>query len=165
MVEQRPFFVYGTLLPGQPNAYLWQKEGQVLGEAVFENGRLYDMGHYPMLVEAPGMCVRGVVLAVNPEAYTAVLARLDALEGYDPENASACAYRRVLVDVVLADGRSLSAWVYMGGEQFTAGKPVVAGGDWAAHAAQNKAVLDAWWQDVDSVAGLHTLEEDESSTS
>lgn len=165
MAKQRPFFVYGTLLPGQPNAYLWQKEGWVIGEAVFENGRLHNMGHYPMLVKATGMQVRGVVLAVNPAAYTAVLARLDALEGYDPENASACAYRRVLVDVVLANGRTLAAWVYMGGEQFTAGKPVIEDGDWAAHAAKNKTVLDAWWQDVDSVAGLHTLKGDDSLAS
>ncbi|GAB4279320.1 MAG: gamma-glutamylcyclotransferase [Candidatus Promineifilaceae bacterium] len=160
MEEQRPFFVYGTLLPGQPNAHLWQKEGWVLGEAVLENGRLHDMGHYPMLVEAPGMRVQGVVLVINPEAYTAVLARLDALEGYDPANVAASAYRRVSVDVAMADGRSLSVWVYMGRAQFVAGKPVVAGGDWAAYTAKNKAVLDAWWQDVDSVAGLHTTGED-----
>jgi len=109
--------------------------------------------------------VRGVVVVIQPEAYTAVLARLDTLEGYDPANATASAYRRVLVDVVLADGRSLAAWVYIGGAHFVAGKPVIEGGDWAAHAAKNKAVLDAWWQDVDSVAGLHTLEEDDSLAS
>jgi gamma-glutamylcyclotransferase (GGCT)/AIG2-like uncharacterized protein YtfP len=54
-----PFFVYGTLLPGQPNYPLWAAAIRSEQPATLPNGRLYDMaqlglGHYPLLVEDMG---------------------------------------------------------------------------------------------------------------
>ena len=46
-----PFFVYGTLLPGQPNAHLWGDGIVAQQNATLANGRLYDLGAFPMLVE------------------------------------------------------------------------------------------------------------------
>ncbi|MCP4427555.1 MAG: gamma-glutamylcyclotransferase, partial [Chloroflexi bacterium] len=101
----RPFFVYGTLLSGQPNAVLWQRDGVSAGAALFPNGRLYDMGGYPMLVEGEGGLVKGEIVAVPDGHYTAVLARLDALEGYNPTQPQAPGYRRLARKAVLTDSR------------------------------------------------------------
>jgi gamma-glutamylcyclotransferase (GGCT)/AIG2-like uncharacterized protein YtfP len=44
-VEQLPFFVYGTLLPGQPNAHLWA--GAVVAQEVrVGNGRFQQAWVY-----------------------------------------------------------------------------------------------------------------------
>lgn len=135
METQRPFFVYGTLLPGQPNAYLW--EGLALAQmgAVLPHGRLYDLGHYPMLVAEPGHQVQGALLSMAPEAYAVVIERLDDLEGYTPDNPEACPYHRVARDVLLGNGRVVTAWVYLGHSRHTAGHPPVPAGDWAAYVA------------------------------
>ena len=48
--EQLPFFVYGTLLPGQPNDDLWGDGIAQVETAVLDDSHIYDMGYYPMLV-------------------------------------------------------------------------------------------------------------------
>ena len=93
--ELLPFFVYGTLLPGQPNAYLWGEAVAAQQTAVLPNGRLYDLGSFPMLVEEGEESVQGMLIWVRPAEYTAVVASLDELEGYDPAQPLASAYRRV----------------------------------------------------------------------
>lgn len=63
--QRLPFFVYGTLIPGQPNDHLWQGAIGSLEAAVFDNGRLYDMGFYPMLVEGRAGMVKGKLIRVD----------------------------------------------------------------------------------------------------
>jgi gamma-glutamylcyclotransferase (GGCT)/AIG2-like uncharacterized protein YtfP len=157
--EHLPFFVYGTLLPNQPNFFLWGSDIKVMESATFLGGRLYDMGYYPMLVTAVSAeKVQGMVITVDTAQYEAVLQRLDELEGYDPEQPEASGYQRRQVEVVLANGRSQQAWVYLGQSHLVADKPVVASGDWASHAAKNQPDLQEWWDAISTVAGLHNKE-------
>lgn len=160
--EKRPFFVYGTLLPGQPNAYLWGEAVVVQETAVFVGGRLYDMGSYPVLIEGGEKLVSGMVMQVAEAEYDAVLARLDVLEGCDSDTCSGEEYRRVVreVKVVSAsseqggNGRSLSAWVYLGYEKGVRGLLPIPGGDWAAYVAKTFQDSEQWWKKVASVHRL-----------
>ena len=154
--QKRPFFVYGTLLPRQPNYHLWGDCILKERAATFANGRLYDMGHYPMLVETEsGGSIKGCLIEVTDNAYESILIQLDALEGYNPRQPKASAYRRCQRPVRIADGRFVSAWVYIGQEKYVQGKPIVTGGNWEQYVAHKHGQLQAWWQHVNSVAGLH----------
>ncbi|MFF5155873.1 gamma-glutamylcyclotransferase family protein [Streptomyces sp. NPDC000348] len=130
-----PFFVYGTLRPGERNHDLFLR-GRTLRE---EPGRLrgavlYEGPGYPYAVEEPGGVVSGELVTALPEAYPGLLAELDRLEEYvpgDPRNL----YERVARDVVrTGDGTAVRAWVYVAAPAVTArlrarGKPVE-GGEW-----------------------------------
>ncbi len=151
-----PFFAYGTLLPGQPNYFLWGSDIISVESAVFPGGRLYDMGYYPMLVTAvPPEKVHGMAVTVDPAQYEAVMQRLDELEGYDPERPEEAAYQRQVVEVVLADGRSQPVWIYLGDAELVQDKPVIASGSWSAYTANIRPDLQAWWHSIRTVAGLH----------
>ncbi|MGW7298324.1 MULTISPECIES: gamma-glutamylcyclotransferase family protein [unclassified Streptomyces] len=131
-----PFFVYGTLRPGQPNhaAFL---HGRVLAEepAVLPDALLYDGPGYPYVVAEPGPSVHGELLTARPEEYDALLAVLDRLEEYrpgDPRNL----YERIERDVVLSGSRRVRAWVYVAAPRVAArlrkeGR-LIEGGDWKA---------------------------------
>lgn len=153
--EQYSFFVYGTLLPGQPNFYLWGSAIVQMEEAQFNGGRLYDMGFYPMAVAAKTALVQGMIITVTPVHYEAILQRLDELEGFDPASPADSAYQRQQVQVIVANGRFQPAWIYMGQPQFVKNKPIITDGSWAAYAAQKRARSEEWWRNVNSVAGLH----------
>jgi gamma-glutamylcyclotransferase (GGCT)/AIG2-like uncharacterized protein YtfP len=133
-VTQLPFFVYGTLRPGEPNHDLF-----LLGRTVSEvPGRLsgavlYDGPGYPYAVEEPGGVVCGELATAVPERYGPLLAALDRLEDYaegDPGNL----YERVARDVTRADGTRVRAWVYVAAPAVAArlrarGK-LIESGDW-----------------------------------
>ncbi|MCA9875410.1 MAG: gamma-glutamylcyclotransferase [Anaerolineales bacterium] len=153
-IETVPFFVYGTLLPGQPNAYLWGDGLIAEYDARLPNGRLYDCGAFPMLVEEGQEAVVGSLIIVQPEQYPAILARLDDLEGYDPEQPAASAYRRVLREVITEDGRHHNAWVYVGHAAALPGMTPIPGGDWRRYASATFADMQQWWQTVQTVHGL-----------
>jgi gamma-glutamylcyclotransferase (GGCT)/AIG2-like uncharacterized protein YtfP len=156
-IKHLPFFVYGTLLPDQPNYFLWGSDIIATESAAFPDGKLYDMGYYPMLVTAVSLNkkVQGMAVTVESAHYEAVMQRLDELEGYDPEQPEESGYQRQVVEVVLADGRSQQAWAYLGNATLVQGKPMVPNGDWAAYAAHNQPDLQEWWTAVRTVAGLH----------
>jgi gamma-glutamylcyclotransferase (GGCT)/AIG2-like uncharacterized protein YtfP len=137
---QLPFFVYGTLLPGQRNAYLWAEEAEWQVGAWLANGRLYDLGTFPILLEEGADTVRGVVFAIRPEQYDAVVTRLDFLEGYDPTQPNAGLYQRVSRAVMTDEGengRLLHAWVYIGHPPATPHMTPIPSGDWLHHTNQN----------------------------
>ncbi|MEU2422286.1 gamma-glutamylcyclotransferase family protein [Streptomyces sp. NPDC007851] len=134
-----PFFVYGTLRPGQLNhdAFL---RGRTETE---EPGRLdgtvlYDGPGYPYAVEEPGAphSVSGELATARPEAYDRLLLELDELEECVPGD-PASLYVRVERDVVrLRDGAAVRAWVYLAGPAVTErlradGRRI--GGDWLTH--------------------------------
>nr|WP_206440530.1 gamma-glutamylcyclotransferase family protein [Streptomyces scabichelini] len=134
-----PFFVYGTLRPGEPNHDLF-----LLGRTVSEvpgwlsGAALYEGPGYPYAVDEPGgAVVRGELITPVPERYGQLLLALDRLEDYapgDPENL----YERVARDVTREDGTSVSAWVYVAAPAVAArlrsrGK-LIEGGDWRARA-------------------------------
>lgn len=154
-----PFFVYGTLLPGQPNYHLW--EDALISEqpAILPNGRLYDVGHYPMLIAAEGESVKGMVIQVKAGHYEAILARLDHLEGYFPDRPEKSEYKRVQWAVDIVDGATVTAWVYLGQPGFVLSLPRVKHGDWPAHLQAKRTNSAGWWQSVTTVAGLHDSDE------
>ncbi|WP_149552983.1 gamma-glutamylcyclotransferase family protein [Streptomyces marokkonensis] len=130
-----PFFVYGTLRPGERNHDLFLR-GRTLRE---EPGRLrdatlYEGPGYPYAVEEPGGAVSGELVTALPEAYPGLLAELDRLEEYvpgGPRNLYERVAREVLRD---ADGTAVRAWVYVAAPAVAArlrarGKPVE-GGEW-----------------------------------
>ena len=153
--EQLPFFVYGTLLPKQPNYYLLDDFVISLEPAILPNGRLHDFGHYPMLIEGDERVVQGMVVTVSPEAYDTVLQQLDVLEGYDPANVASSFYLRVVRTVELGNGRCESAWVYVGRSETVKDLPIVPNGDWAKHIAHKLQDSNRWWKDIDSVSHLY----------
>jgi gamma-glutamylcyclotransferase (GGCT)/AIG2-like uncharacterized protein YtfP len=130
-----PFFVYGTLRPGQANHDLFLR-GRIRSE---EPGRLtgallYDGPGYPYAVEEPGGEVAGELVTPRSDAYAELLAVLDELEEYspgDPRNL----YERVARQVIrTADGTSVRAWVYVAAPPVairlrTRGK-LIESGDW-----------------------------------
>jgi gamma-glutamylcyclotransferase (GGCT)/AIG2-like uncharacterized protein YtfP len=152
--SNRPFFVYGTLLPGQPNYYLWGEAAVTREQALLANSRLYDMGHYPMLIEAGNEPVKGLLVRVAEIDYMAVLGRLDYLEGYNPAQPDACAYRRVQRQVRGVNGAVQTAWVYIGRPRYVAGKPAIPGGDWLTYVRATAKESHSWWADIKSVSGL-----------
>lgn len=160
--DRLPFFVYGTLLPGQPNATLWGESVIKIEVASLANACLYDMGSYPMLVEGGEAAVSGRVIQVAGGTYEAVLARLDALEGYDPQNPDGFGYRRVAREVRVENdspapgqnGRSLGvckAWVYVGQQTAVRGLMPIPDGDWIAYSAKTFQDIAQWWQDAREV--------------
>ncbi|MEU0218247.1 gamma-glutamylcyclotransferase family protein [Streptomyces sp. NPDC006265] len=133
-----PFFVYGTLRPGEVNHDLFLR-GRTRSE---EPGRLadtvlYEGPGYPYAVEEPGgAVVGGELVTALPEAYEGLLAELDRLEEYVPGDPRSL-YVRVERKVVReADGVAVRAWVYLAAPavaaRLRARGRTIAGGDWRA---------------------------------
>ncbi len=71
---------------------------------------LFDLGIYPAAVPAPGERVWGEVYAMaEPDP---VLAALDDIEGYRPDDPDRSLYARSQASVTLPDGSLEPAWVY-----------------------------------------------------
>lgn len=80
-----PFFVYGTLRPGEANHDLFLR-GRIRSE---EPGRLtgallYDGPGYPYVVEETGGEVKGELVTPWADAYAELLVALDELEEVHP---------------------------------------------------------------------------------
>ncbi|MEU0213255.1 gamma-glutamylcyclotransferase family protein [Streptomyces canus] len=130
-----PFFVYGTLRPGEANHDLFLR-GRIRSE---EPGRLpgallYDGPGYPYAVEGTGGEVMGELVTPRADAYAELLVTLDELEEYtpgDPRNL----YERVAREVTrTAGGTAVRAWVYVAAPSVAArlrarGK-LIESGDW-----------------------------------
>ena len=139
MSEEPQFlFVYGTLMSGLSCA-MGREQRERLGRearsfgAGSVQGRLYDLGSYPGLVESddPGERVMGEVLRLNAPSRT--LAELDAYEGVgagDGKHAEPDEYERVPMPARLAGGTLVSAWVYVYRGALT-GKSWIMSGAWA----------------------------------
>ncbi|MFE2941229.1 gamma-glutamylcyclotransferase family protein [Streptomyces sp. NPDC059255] len=145
-----PFFVYGTLRPGEHNHDLFLRGRTVREEpARLAGAWLYDGPGYPYAVEIPGTeagnvggrgnepVVVGELVTATHEAYGELLAVLDELEEYaapgDPRNL----YERAVRDVLRADGTTAPAWVYFAAprvaRRLRRGGRLIAGGDWIAY--------------------------------
>ena len=143
----QPFFVYGTLLPQQPNAHLWAPYAAATRPALLQGARLHDLGHYPMLVETDdSAAVHGVLLTIEPAHFDDVVRLLDRLERYNPARPDAGLYRRRRRPVLPAGGDSLNAWVYVGRLEVVQGHPLVPNGDWAAYTQGRRREMARWWR-------------------
>ncbi|MGA4842066.1 gamma-glutamylcyclotransferase family protein [Streptomyces sp. G45] len=135
MTDRLPFFVYGTLRPGEHNHAAFLR-GRVAREepAWLPGAVLYEGPGYPYAVEEPGgPPIRGELVTPHPHAYEALLAALDDLEEYTPAD-PASLYERVPRAVTRPDGTTARAWVYIAtprvATRLRATGARVAGGEW-----------------------------------
>ena len=141
-----PFFVYGTLLPNQPNYYQWQEAVVDVQPATLPNATLYDMGSYPMLIEQPESFVTGAIIEIAPDQYDAVLQRIDTLENYHPDDEAQSMYLRRTRTVIKTDGSECSAMVYIGQPQYVfALEPI--GADWVSYTRDTMTEIMRRWDE------------------
>lgn len=77
-----PFFVYGTLLPGEPNHDLFLRDRAIAEQpALLPGALLYEGPGYPYAIEGHGT-VRGTLVTAAPAVYAELLVLLDRLEEY-----------------------------------------------------------------------------------
>ncbi|MFC9031037.1 gamma-glutamylcyclotransferase family protein [Streptomyces arboris] len=122
--DELPFFVYGTLLPGEPNHDLFLR-GRTSGEraAVLPRALLYDGPGYPYAIDGHGR-VHGTLLTAAPGVYGELLGLLDHLEEYLGPSHPRNLYERVVREVELSgegargtragqEPPGTRAWVYL----------------------------------------------------
>ncbi|CAG7628503.1 gamma-glutamylcyclotransferase family protein [Actinacidiphila bryophytorum] len=129
-----PFFVYGTLLPGERNHPLLAGRTRAWTPAVLTGALLYRGPGYPFAVADPAGTgqVHGEVVEIWAAQYDAVRADLDRLETYTPGD-PANRYERVAMAVRTERGQA-EAWVYLAGpvttRELLPAAERIPGGDW-----------------------------------
>ena len=105
-----PVFFYGTLMTGFNRRLRIGIDAKLnyVGRGSIE-AMLFDLGIYPAAVPGEGRVWGELFETDEPEA---VLAALDSIEGYRPDDLAHSLYTRAQAPVTLSDGRSLEAWVY-----------------------------------------------------
>ena len=141
MLRQHAVFVYGTLRPGQSN-YRQLLAGRTVKESpAIAMGLALFGTRFPYAVPEPGGRIVGDLLTIEPNYYQDVLADLDVLEGYDPQQPENSHYLRATRPVIAT--RALpaggtwetfhTAWIYLAGPAVTtATMPRIADDDWLA---------------------------------
>jgi gamma-glutamylcyclotransferase (GGCT)/AIG2-like uncharacterized protein YtfP len=105
-------FFYGTLMTpfNRPGRQRVDGDMSFIGLGIVR-AALFDLGIYPAAVPADdGSIVRGEVYQMIDSSK--VLAALDEIEGYRPNEPEQSLYVRTLIDVSLDYGRVEKAWVY-----------------------------------------------------
>jgi len=129
------FFVYGTLMKGFCNSCFLDRFGGIHQPAT-ANGVMYGYG-VPIcdFKTKKNATIIGELVTVPEENLTAALQQVDRLEGYDEsEQKGYGGYRRILIDVTLADGTVVKAWAYSTWECKDDGyTSAIASGDWKEH--------------------------------
>ncbi|SHL03909.1 gamma-glutamylcyclotransferase family protein [Actinacidiphila paucisporea] len=134
MTDRLPFFVYGTLLPGERNHGLLTGRTRSWTPAVLPGALLFDGPGYPFAVADPAGegRVHGEAVEIAEEMYDAVVADLDRLETYVPGD-PANRYERVR-RAVRGERGEAEAWVYLAGpalgRDLLASAGPIPGGDW-----------------------------------
>jgi gamma-glutamylcyclotransferase (GGCT)/AIG2-like uncharacterized protein YtfP len=124
-------FAYGTLMTGFTRRPLLGA-GAVLEARGRIRGTLYDFGEHPGVVLTGTGWVVGELYRVPDMAHR--LPGLDRAEWCDPHNEPASLYVRRRVAVLIGDGSTREAWIYVYNGPPGRGTPV-ASGDWRAHVA------------------------------
>ncbi len=102
-------FVYGTLQRAEKRGRMWPHEPLCIESATVQ-GRLYDFGEYPGLVDGSDPIV-GELWSFEPKHMARVLEVLDEIETFNQEN-RIDRYVRRLVPVTLGDGKTHQAHAY-----------------------------------------------------
>ena len=153
MMKILPFFAYGTLIPDQPNYYLWKDNITDIKKGIIKNHQLFDMGHYPMIIHSEGNNVHGMLMYINDKNYEKVTKIIDNLEGYNPEKHGMSAYNREIRDIELENGELKKAWIYIGSEKYVKKENTVKDGNWISHISEKEGNQD-WWENIKTVEGL-----------
>lgn len=104
-------FFYGTLMSGFKRAGRQRIDRMLTLEGRgWIQAALFDLGIYPAAVPASDSRVWGEVFRATDTK--AVLAALDEIEAYRPEEPESSLYTRVELPVTFADGRVANAWAY-----------------------------------------------------
>ncbi|UQX01073.1 gamma-glutamylcyclotransferase family protein [Streptomyces sp. RerS4] len=133
-----PFFVYGTLLPGEVNHDLFLR-GRTAAEepARLPDAALYAGPGYPYAVHRPGSAIAGELITAAPGAYAELLVALDLLEEYAGPDRPDNVYDRVAREAVRPDGSRVRAWVYLAAapvaHHLARSGTEITGGDWRRH--------------------------------
>jgi gamma-glutamylcyclotransferase (GGCT)/AIG2-like uncharacterized protein YtfP len=134
-------FVYGTLLPDLAPESVRELVGRLRprGPASVP-GRLCDLGPFPgaILSDEAATGVQGQVFELPDDP--GLLAALDAYEGFDPRRPEASLFVRVGRTVTLADGGTVSCWVYVYNDN-PGDAPLIEGGDYRRWLAARKMSL------------------------
>jgi gamma-glutamylcyclotransferase (GGCT)/AIG2-like uncharacterized protein YtfP len=121
-------FVYGSLrrASGHPMAEFLTARGRFVG-AASAPGRLYHLGPYSGMVDAPaeGERVRGELYELHKPEVT--MADLDRYEGCGPEDPPPHLYERALAVATPDGGEQRSAWVYLYRGPLTGARPIPSG--------------------------------------
>lgn len=134
--DQLPFFVYGTLRPGECNHDLFLHGRTATEEPALLTGAvLYEGPGYPYAVlDAGGGTVAGELVTAAAGEYGELLAVLDHLEEYTAPGHPRNVYERVARDVLRPDGTAVRAWVYVAAPgvaaELRAKGTRIRGGDW-----------------------------------
>lgn len=104
-------FVYGTLMAGFDRR---RRAGidtrmRLLGRG-WISAALYDLGLFPAAIPAPDSRVTGELYEIVDDP--SVLAKLDEIEGYRPNEPDSSLYTRAETVVTLDSGAEDTAWVY-----------------------------------------------------
>jgi gamma-glutamylcyclotransferase (GGCT)/AIG2-like uncharacterized protein YtfP len=104
-------FFYGTLMTGfkRPGRSRIDSKLTPVGRGSI-NATLFDLGIYPAAIPSLDERVIGEVHRMSD--VDEVLAALDEIEGYRPDQPDASLYTRVETAVTLDEGRVAPAWVY-----------------------------------------------------
>jgi gamma-glutamylcyclotransferase (GGCT)/AIG2-like uncharacterized protein YtfP len=124
-------FFYGTLMTGFDRRRRVGIESKLtyVGRGSI-HAALFDLGIYPAAIPADDGRVWGEVYEMVDAR--AVLAALDELEGYSPDDPDRSLYTRARVPCSLEDGRSVEAWVYFYNAPLGQA-PQIASGDYLEH--------------------------------
>jgi len=124
----RYLFTYGTLLPEHAPTEIASVVEQLrkVGSGAVR-GRLYDLGEYPGAVLDPSSSkkISGAVFQLPDDP--AVLAKLDAYEGFQPRTRRSSLFVRTLCPVTMRNGRRLRCWIYVYNRKPTAAPVIVNG--------------------------------------
>ncbi|MFL7838311.1 MAG: gamma-glutamylcyclotransferase family protein [Candidatus Promineifilaceae bacterium] len=143
-----PFFVYGTLMIGQPNDYKWRDCIQSFESAFIKDCRLFDFGYYPIMTNGDGGSVVGQIINLKKECYIQILQDLDFLEGFDPDHPENSNFLRIRARVVTTAGGELEAWTYVGKGSKVQNLLPIESGDWAKHMTEKSEMITTWWKEI-----------------
>lgn len=105
------FFVYGTLKVGGYFANIFDKFRVNSKRAVLKNHDLYDLGHFPGVMEGDGEVI-GEIHEYKSENIDWILEQFDRIEGYSKTQPEKSLYLRKKLMVETEDGDE-KAFVYI----------------------------------------------------
>ncbi len=121
-------FVYGTLMQAydHPMARLLAEQAERVGEGSC-CGRLYQIKHYPGLIESSDLTDRVFGELFRLRETKALLAQLDEYEGCGPSAPQPTLYIRAMRPIARAGQPDVDAWVYLYNRPVAGLKRIVSG--------------------------------------